>query len=588
MLYSHFVLGDIAMGDSADNNPQESVVTLLRKSESIEASSAAVSEDAFTGLYWGADNTEGTILLPPYPITTLETLVEENNALDPCISAYEVNIDGSGYVIEKDGTELDTSKKLGTKDQGYIDFFKEISPGVSFITLRKRLRRELERSGVGYLEVVRNVKNEIIFVNVLASNMMRLVKLGEPVSVKKKIKRFGKEVEISLMVRERLFAQQVGTNIIYFKEFGASRDVGRKSGKWSKDKLGLAERGNEIIYFTVNTAANSPYGVPRWISQVPSVVGSRKAEEVNLDFFDSGGIPPIMVFIAGGMLSDEVRKQLENVFNAKAKNSNRGAVIEVQPTGGSLDKDSKADVKVEKFGSDKMSDSMFENYDEKCEKRVRKSYRLPPLFVGLSEDYNYATAYASYMIAEAQVFKPERDEFDETINNTIMVALDDTGSYKVRSKQISIKDIDTQLKALGMLKGMDGVDETSWVDTINEVGSIEVGYDEDKAEEEKTFRRDLLTTAGNQKESGSVEKAIASDILPLIDDFLEAMNLVETEKTFTEAERYMLMERIQTLNRGDRRLFDAVFTTRVLPADFHDIVGARELCGCIIDTSTKQ
>ena len=279
-----------------------------------------------------------------------------------------------------------------------------------------------------------------------------------------------------------------------------------------------------------------------------------------------------------------IRKQLENIFAGTAKDSNRGAVVEVQPSGGSIDKEAKTDVKVEKFGSESASDSMFENYDEKCERRIRRAFRLPPLFVGQSDDLNFASAHASYIVAEAQVFKPERDEFDGVFNNTVMVALDPLGNHKLRSKQISIKDIDTQLKALGMTKGMDGVDEKSWVTALAEVSSVDISYDEDKAEEEKTFRRSLLTNTGNNDGEPVIKSESSNtNILGLVDDFLGAMHLVKTDKEFTERDRYLLMEQIQYLTKQDRSIFDAVFSSRALPADLHDVIGARELCGCMID-----
>jgi capsid portal protein len=51
------------------------------------------------------------------------------------------------------------------------------------------------------------------------------------------------------------------------------------------------------------------------------------------------------------------------------------------------------------------------------------SARLPPLFLGYAADYNFATAQTSYMVAEARVFEPERTEFDDLMNKTIIKEL---------------------------------------------------------------------------------------------------------------------------------------------------------------------
>src|SRR5690606_20257571 len=111
-------------------------------------------------------------------------------------------------------------------------------------------------------------------------------------------------------------------------------------------------------------------------------------------------------------------------------NAHQIPVIETISTGGSLENASQVRVTVERFGAERQSDSMFEKYDERCEKRVRRAWRLPPLFVGASDDYNYASAFASYMHAEAQIFAPERAEFDEIINRTIMRELDPSGEFE--------------------------------------------------------------------------------------------------------------------------------------------------------------
>ena len=61
---------------------------------------------------------------------------------------------------------------------------------------------------------------------------------------------------------------------------------------------------NEIIWLTLHKDTQSPYGYPRWISQLPSVIGSRAAEESNFHLLQSGGIPPVLVTITGGTLTD--------------------------------------------------------------------------------------------------------------------------------------------------------------------------------------------------------------------------------------------------------------------------------------------
>ena len=150
-------------------------------------------------------------------------------------------------------------------------------------------------------------------------------------------------------------------------------------------------RATEIMHFVVLPDSHTPYGVPRWVCQIPSVLGSRHAEEFNLEFFANGGVPPVMILLQGGTLQAETRAAIERMVSGEAKKNNRIMVIEAEPAGGGLNQTPpQARVTVERFGSDRQSDSMFENYDERCEERVRRAFRLPPIFVGQAKDYTFA------------------------------------------------------------------------------------------------------------------------------------------------------------------------------------------------------
>ncbi|EPY08214.1 phage-like element pbsx protein xkde [Paenibacillus alvei TS-15] len=46
------------------------------------------------------------------------------------------------------------------------------------------------------------------------------------------------------------------------------------------------EAANEIIHLRVGQ--NGPYGEPLWIGNAPGVIGARKSEELNVEYFDNG------------------------------------------------------------------------------------------------------------------------------------------------------------------------------------------------------------------------------------------------------------------------------------------------------------
>lgn len=481
--------------------------------EGAIASNAAETEDEFRHLYIGGRNEKG-ILEPPHNLRLLDRLSQENNALAPCIEAMVTNVDGTGY----DFASVDDTAE-DKQDDSQIDqlseFFLEPWPGESFITIRKKLRRDLERVGNAYVEVLRNMQDEIVFFRHVDAKMMRLLKLDTAIPVQKTIRRRGRDLTVTVMERQRRFCQLLnGTTLVYFKEFGVDRDLDKGSGAWSNkgQRLPAKQRASEIIHFTALPDAETPYGVPRWINQLPSVLGSRKAEEFNLEFFDNGGVPPALIILQGGTLQSETRKALEKkVVFGPAAGKNRLQVLEVEPSGGSLDHPTQARVTVERFGGERQNDSMFEDYDAKCEARVRRSFRLPPIFVGQAADYAFATAYVSYNVAEAQVFKPERDEFDEVITMKLVSAMGFRG-YKLVSKPLTIEDVNLKLQGIEIAIATGQVDMKDILYEINEACGTDIKYvEKEEPETPATMTVDangnIVPLAPGQGEPGGVAKA---------------------------------------------------------------------------------
>lgn len=457
----------------------KSVPNQLAKADApAVASSAFDPEDEFRTYYTSSLGSDTQVIEPPYNLRVLDRLSQENNALSPCIEAMVTNVAGTGYDFEKPGEDAETSKD-DTNISHLRDFFGEPYPGQSFTTINKSVRRDLERTGNAYLEIICNPQDEPVFFRHVDAKMMRLVTLDNAVPVKRIVRRKGAEVTTTVMQRERRFCQLVnGVNMVYFAEFGASRDLNKKTGRWADvgKRLPATERASKIIHFTVLPDAHTPYGVPRWISQLPSILGSRRSEEYNLEFFENGGIPPVLILLQGGTLMPETKNALElKMGKGTAQAKNRVQVLEVMPSGGTLNSPNQARVTVERFGAERQDDSMFENYDEKCEMRVRRAFRLPPIFVGAADDYNFATAVASYAVAEAQVFKPERDEFDEVINIKLMRALG-FKDYKMISKPLVIEDAALKLQGVQLAMSTKAVEEEDLLYEINEATGIDVRY----------------------------------------------------------------------------------------------------------------
>jgi len=551
----------------------ESNPILKAEQEMLRTQMMGVEDDPFTQLGMTGLGEKGQVLEPTYNLTTLRALGHQNNTLLQAVSAMEVNIDGTGYELErKDGavfSEEDEKKTTKLKE-----FFDEPWPGMSFVTLRRTMRRDLEETGNAYIEVIRNRKGDIVFLRGIDAMLIRMMKLEDAVPVKKTIKRGGSEINVKVLERQRKFVQKIGdTKVRFFKEYGVERVLDADKGHWEDDPNRESEapvdeidKANELLHFRVVKDVLTPYGVPRWINNLPSILGSRKAEEYNLEFFDHGGLPPAMILIMGGQLSEESRTSLTNYLAGKAKIKQRGIIAEIFASSGDLGSAGNVKVSVERFGDERQKDSLFQLYDKGCAEHVRIAFRLPPMFLGLSEAYNFATAYTAYMIAEAQVFKPERQEFDEIINLTIMREM--TEDYIYRSKNLNVVDVEQQMLALEMSK--EYMEPTDFVDEINEIAHVTLQAKEgindeifDNAVNEKvkefvgaserreTEKEKVVSTSGDGQ--GRVLK-LDDDVLRELADDWAAHLMGDAE--FDELSKDAMSKLVQNLAPPLRKLFN--------------------------------
>ena len=163
------------------NNP-----ILKAEQELLRTKILQVEDDPFTQLGLTGLGEKGQILEPTYNLTTLKLLTHQNNTLLQAVTAMEVNIDGTGYELErKDGEVFSEDDKK--KSKKIEEFFDEPWPGMSFVTVRRALRRDLEETGNSYLEVIRNKKGEIVFLRHIDAMLIRLMKLEDAIPVNKKI-----------------------------------------------------------------------------------------------------------------------------------------------------------------------------------------------------------------------------------------------------------------------------------------------------------------------------------------------------------------------------------------------------------------
>src|SRR5690606_5881844 len=117
---------------------------------------------------------------------------------------------------------------------------------------RRNVRRDIESTGNGYMEFIRNASDELVFCRYADSTLTRLMELDKPVVTEKVVRRKGAEVKMRVVMRERRFAQISGANkLVYFKEFGSERDLNKHTGEWAPKgtRLPYKDRASEMMHF---------------------------------------------------------------------------------------------------------------------------------------------------------------------------------------------------------------------------------------------------------------------------------------------------------------------------------------------------
>jgi PBSX family phage portal protein len=414
-------------------------------------------------------------LFPPYDPEVLSSLMEHSNSLRPNVDAYKTNIDGFGYRLDPvfDTNDPKMSEKLA--DAMYLDRLAEaelrgevLAPyptaeeiakkrvevealmrlerakleswletcavELSFQELRRRTREDHEVTGNAYWEVVRNAANDIAEFHLVPSYSMRLAPIEHvlhDVRVRRKITPL-RYHPATIRRRFRRFIQIVLDRIVFFKEFGDPRVISKRTGRVYANEEELTKDSQhdgpatEILHFKIYSP-RSPYGIPRWIGNLLSVLGSRASEEVNYLYFDNKAVPPMALLISGGKLAREAKSQIESYIadNIRGKeNFHKILIVEAEPAAGGPKtpqvETGRVRLELVPLRDSQQEDALFQGYDQANQDKVGSSFRVPRLLRGDTKDFNRATADAALQYAETQVFQGERSSFDDFINRTVL------------------------------------------------------------------------------------------------------------------------------------------------------------------------
>lgn len=462
--------------------------------------------DDFASFYGTGD----VILPPPYNPHKLFQIIERSNSLRPCIDAYVTNVIKPGWEVAP--IRRDAKMSAGEEAE-LLTFVENANSEESFCAVMDKVIRDRESIGYGFLEIIRDMTGELSLLRHAKSIITRLAPLHKTeVLVEYTISRGRRVSTVKEFRKFRRFCQKVQGNTVWFREFGDPRKMNRTTGLFeSEPGYTAGNDATEIYHFKL--PSNEPYGVPRWINHLPSVLGSREAEECNMRYFEDNTVPPMLLTVAGGRLTSQSFKELTSMLaqgGVGRERQNKIMLVEAVGISDTMDQNATPPtLKVEKLTDSRQSDSLFKEYDEANMAKVRSAWRLGGVIVGQGGDANYANSQVAVALAESQVFGPDRGEIDEVLNK--MIVHHNRGlkmtSVKLVSRVPAITSPETTIKALTALNVMGGVTPRTAVLSANTFLQAELpeyplkgedGYQEWMDQPISVFLRSAATTHNEQ------------------------------------------------------------------------------------------
>jgi len=403
--------------------------------QKAESESASLPDDPFRNTIMS-----GHAIEPPLDPMALTMMEENNSELRQCIDAMVTNIEGFGcrLVLPDSMTDEEKEKKkteISKEKRKLSAFLLNFDSDDDLNALRMKSRRDLELTGSCYWELIpaKADPTEIVAMKLIESHTVRITKSDETATKFEKIEidpETGDEYKQTFYKRFRRFLQMRNGKKVFFKEWGDPRIVDRRTGKAYATKEAAAAEGvtpasyAHTIYHNRIWSARTPYGLPRYTGNLFSIYGSRAAEEINYNTFVNNNVPAMAILVSGNaMLTSGTIKRIEefsqNVMKRSA-NYSKFLLLEAEPATEGMQDTGSAKIQIEKLKSEQTDDQLFQKYDANNQDKIRRAFRLPPIYVGKSADYNRGTAETSQKLAEEQIFAPERNASDRFLNKLLI------------------------------------------------------------------------------------------------------------------------------------------------------------------------
>lgn len=331
------------------------------------------------------------IVQPPYNVMYLAQLYDISPYHHAAIDAKVSNTVGLGYKFNETQKLLDKledassdekalerlRKKISKSKVLMTDKLESLNSDDSFEEVIKKVYKDLEVTGNGYLEVGRTSAGAIGYIGHIPAITMRIRRHRDG------------------------FVQVVYNRYTYFRNFGDTQ---------TQDQIGTDPRPNEVIHFKKYTPTNTYYGVPDILSAKSAVAGDEFASRYNLDYFENKAVPRYIITTKGARLNADAERKLLEFFQIGLKGRNHRTLYIPLPSDGDAAR-VEFDMKPIEAG---VQDSSFANYAIENRDRILIAHRTP-----LSKIGHGTPSPLDDKIFKEQVTRPAQDALEMQINKLI-------------------------------------------------------------------------------------------------------------------------------------------------------------------------
>lgn len=292
----------------------------------------------------GEEFSVSNIERPPIDLEELARFYDTNTWHRRCCIIKATTATAYGYTI------ISVTKDENKEDRArLVHFLQNCYEEGSLVDLLEKILKDYEALGNAYIEVLRNLKGEIVGLNHVPALWVRILKN-----------------EIGYVYTE-------GDTPIFFKKF---EDTERRSKYTFEFTDDIEEEATEIIAFK-NYSISSPfYGIPDFITSLTAMKGLEEVAKYNLDFFSNATVARhILMFTGKEELPPSVIESINNYLKGLKRVPHASLVIDAPP---------ETELKDIRLTED-IEDASFLNYRNASKEEIITAHGVPPRMVSIME-----------------------------------------------------------------------------------------------------------------------------------------------------------------------------------------------------------